>query len=187
MKTWNNIYNKISTLENIFHGWEEFQRGKKKKRDVLFFERYLENNIFSLYESLAKRSYQPGRYSQFIVRDPKLRLIHKASVKDRVVHHITSRVLEKIFEPTFYAHSYSCRKNRGTYKGIYAFQKMARKVSKNNTRICWVLKCDIKKFFASVNHKILLKILSKKITDEVFLELLERIIDSFYSDKTTDL
>lgn len=187
MKTWNNIYNKISTLENIFLGWEEFRRDKKKKRDVLFFERYLENNIFSLHESLIKRSYQPGKYSKFIVRDPKLRLIHKASVRDRVVHHITSRVLEKIFEPTFFAHSYSCRKNRGTHKGIYAFQKMAGKVSKNNTRVCWVLKCDIKKFFASINHKILLEILSKKITDEEYLELLERIVDSFYSDRTTDL
>lgn len=187
MKTWDNIYNKISTLENIFHGWEEFRRGKKKKRDVLFFERYLENNIFSLYESLTKKTYQPGKYSQFIVRDPKLRLIHKASVRDRVVHHIVGIELEKIFEPTFYAHSYSCRKNRGTHKGIYAFQKMARKVSRNNTKACWVLKCDIKKFFASINHKILVKILSRKIADKDYFELLEGIIDSFHSDRTIDL
>ncbi|MCM8782687.1 MAG: reverse transcriptase domain-containing protein [Candidatus Omnitrophica bacterium] len=186
MKTWDNIYNKISTLENIFHGWEEFRRGKKKKRDVLSFERYLENNIFSLYEALSKKTYRPGNYSQFIVRDPKLRIIHKASVRDRVVHHIASRELKKIFEPTFYAHSYSCRKNRGTHKGIYAFQKMARKVSRNNTKVCWILKCDIKKFFASVSHKILVKILTRKKADKDYLELLKRIIDSFHSDKTTN-
>ncbi|MEK9178219.1 MAG: reverse transcriptase domain-containing protein, partial [Patescibacteria group bacterium] len=153
MKTWDNIYSKISTLENIFLGWEEFRRGKKSKKDVLFFERYLENNLFALYMSFHDKNYKPGRYKEFYVRDPKLRLIHKASAKDRVVHHIVSREFEKIFEPTFYAHSYSCRKNRGTHKGVYAFQAMARKVSKNNTRICWVLKCDIKSFFNSIDHE----------------------------------
>ena len=187
MKVWKDLYFKISTLESICFGWEEFRRGKKSKKDVLFFERYLENNLFNLYELLRNRSYKPGRYKQFYVRDPKLRLIHKASVKDRVIHHIVSRELEKIFEPTFYAHSYSCRKNKGTHRGVYAMQSMARKVSKNNTKTCWVLKCDIKKFFASINHKALLEIVSKKIGDQDFLDLLKKIIDSFYSDRTKDL
>ena len=187
MKVWKDLYFKISTLEDIFLGWEEFRQGKKRKRDVLFFDRYLENNLFNLHESLRDRTYIPGGYKQFYVRDPKLRLIHKASVRDRVVHHIVSRELEKIFEPTFYAHSYSCIKNKGTHKGVRAIQSMARKVSKNNTKTCWVLKCDIKKFFASVNHNALLRIVSRRISDKDFLDLIEKIIGSFYSDRTNDL
>ncbi len=119
--------------------------------------------------------------------DPKLRLIHKATVIDRVVHHIVSNVLEEIFEPTFYAHSYSCRKGRGTHRAVLAFQKIALKVGKNNTEVCWVVKCDVKKFFASVNQLILLNILRKKIKDDDLMALLQKIVESFYSDRTTDL
>jgi len=156
--------------------------GKKSRKDVVIFEADLEK----LYKILNNKNYQPGSYTQFYVRDPKLRLIHKATVADRVVHHIVSRELEPIFEPTFIAHSYSCRKNKGTHRGVIALQRMARKASRNNTRTCWVLKCDIKKFFASVNHKILFEILKRKIKDEDFLNLLWKIIDGFYSDRTTD-
>lgn len=187
MKIWQEIYAKISTLENIFECWEEFRKNKKKRKDIIAFERNLEDNLFLLQQDLVSKKYKHGGYEAFLVRDPKLRLIHKASVRDRVVHHIVSRELEWIFEPTFYAHSYSCRKNKGTHKGVLAFLKMARKVSKNNTRTCWTLKCDVKKFFASVNHRILLQALERRIKDEDFLELLGKIIDSFNSDKTRDL
>lgn len=116
-----------------------------------------------------------------------MRLIHKATVIDRVIHHIVSNQLDPIFEPTFIAHSYSCRKNKGTHKGVIALQKMALKVSRNDSRVCWSMKCDIKKFFASINHKILLEILSRKIKDKDFLNLLEKIVKSFYSDRTTNV
>lgn len=184
MKIWHNLYSQLSTLENIFLGFEQFLIGKKKKKDVILFERYLEDNLFELFHALRDKTYLPGSYKEFYVRDPKVRQIHKASVVDRVVHHIVSIQLEQIFEPTFYAHSYSCRKNKGTHKGSLALQTMALKVSRNNTRVCWVLKCDIKKFFASVNHKMLLKILEKKIQDKDFIELLQKVVDSFYSDRT---
>lgn len=143
-------------------------------------------NFANLCKILQEKTYRPGSYSSFYVRDPKLRLIHKATVIDRIVHHIVSNELEPIFEPTFIAQSYSCRKNKGTHKGILALQKMALKASKNNKRICWSLKMDIKKFFPSVNHKILFKILTRKIQDDDFLNLLWKIIDSFYSDRTID-
>jgi len=139
-----------------------------------------------LHKAIVEKTYQPAGYTQFYVRDPKLRLIHKATVVDRVVHHIVSKELEPIFESTFIAHSYSCRKNKGTHKGVLALQKMALKASKNDRITCWAVKCDIKKFFASINHKILLEIISKKIKDENFLDLIIRIIDGFYSDRTID-
>ena len=187
MKVWHNLYRNLITKENIFRGYKEFKVGKKRKKDVLAFEADLKNNFNNLHNALLYRTYQPGGYSQFYVKDPKLRLIHKAKVVDRVVHHIASYYLEKIYEPTFISHSYSCRKNKGTHRGVIALQRMALKASRNNTRVCWVLKCDIKKFFASVNHRILMKILSKKIGDKDFYELLYKITNSFYSDKTVSL
>lgn len=187
MKVWHNLYPKLITKKNIFRGWREFLVGKKKKKDVIYFQHNLEENLSTLYTSLKKQTYKPGLYTGFYVCDPKIRLIHKATVPDRVVHHIVSIILEKIYEPTFYAHSYSCRKDKGTHRGVIALQKMAKKVSKNNTRTCWVLKCDIKKFFASVNQRILFEILKRRIKDQDFLELLHKIINGFYSDRTIDL
>lgn len=160
--------------------------GKKSKKDVITFETDIENNLQRLYKILNGKTYQPGPYTQFYVRDPKLRLIHKATVIDRVVHHIVSRELDPIFESTFITHSYSCRKNKGTHRGMIALQKMALRVSKNDTKTCWALKCDIKKFFASVNHNLLFEILKRRIKDEDFLNLLWKIIDGFSSDRTTN-
>ena len=187
MRVWHGIYKKLITKENIFRGYREFLKGKKKKKDVVKFAKEKNKNLSDLQMSLLNKSYQPGGYSQFLVHDPKTRIIHKASVRDRVVHHIVSDVLVKIFEPTFIAHSYSCRKGKGTHKGVVALQKMALKVSRNDTKTCWVLKSDISKFFASINHKILLRMLKRKIEDEDFCDLLTKIVDSFYSDKTVDL
>lgn len=187
MKVWHRIYYKLITKQNVFRGYEDFFFGKRKKKDVIKFDHNKEENLNNLRKALIFKTYKPQGYSEFYVRDPKTRVIHKARVVDRIVHHIVSDQLEKIFEPTYIFHSYACRKNKGTHKGVLALQKMAISVSRNNTKTCWVLKCDVKKFFASMNHKILLAILARRIKDEDFLALLEKIIDSFYSDRTVDL
>ena len=165
----------------MFLAWEEFAKGKRKKVDVGIFERDLEDNIFSLHNELEEKTYSHGGYQEFYVRDPKVRHIHKACVKDRVVHHLTSKVLEEIFDPTFYPHSYSCRKGKGTHKAVQTFIGMARKASKNNTSNLFVLKCDIRKFFANVDHEVLIKLLRKRILDDNFINLLTEIITSFKS------
>lgn len=186
MKVWHNLYPKLITKQNIFRGYKEFLKGKKTKKDVISFGEDKENNLKRLQKGLVSKTYLPGGYFQFSVNDPKPRTIHKANVADRIIHHIVSDILEEIFEPSFIYHSYACRKEKGTHKGVLALQKMALKESLNNTRICWVLKCDIRKFFAAVNHKALLKILAKRTDDQDFLNLLEKIINSFCSDKTID-
>ncbi len=187
MKIWHNIYSDITTLEAIFQAWDGFILGKKKKKDVVEFGRYLEDNLFLLNEELRNKTYEHGGYKSFYVRDPKVRHISKAKVRDRVVHHLVSSILENVFDSTFYAHSYSCRKNKGTHKAVEKFAQMLCKASRNNTSAIYVLKCDIKKFFATVDQKILLQLLSEKIKDDDFLWLLSEIIDSFQSDYTFDL
>jgi len=118
-----------------------------------------------------------------VITDPKRRLIHKASVKDRVLHHALYRKLYPFFDKTFISDSFSCRNNKGTHKAMKQFQNFVNKVSKNNTKTCWVLKCDIRQYFASIDHFILIRILEQYIFDENILWLLRNVIRSFETEE----
>ena len=159
--------------------WEEFIINKKKKLDVIRFEGNLMDNIISLHEDLANRTYRHGGYEAFKISDPKPRDIHKASVRDRLLHHAIYRVLYPFFDRSFMSDSYSCRIGKGTHKAVKRFNQMAMSESRNNHRTCWVLKCDIRKFFASIDHGVLLGLLAEYIPDENILWLLENVIESF--------
>lgn len=143
------------------------------------FEFKLEENIFQLNRDLKEKRYKHGPYKGFYIRDPKVRHIHKATVRDRIVHHATFRILNPVFEPTFIPASFSCRIGKGNHKGVFELEKILGKVSKNYTGPCFVLKCDVKKFFNSIDHEILLDILGRKIDDIDIMWLLEEIIGSF--------
>ncbi|TSC82888.1 MAG: RNA-directed DNA polymerase (Reverse transcriptase) [Parcubacteria group bacterium Gr01-1014_20] len=179
MKTRGNLFQETISPEKLFLAWKEFKKGKLTKKDVLGFEYNLETNIFALHRELKSKTYRHGNYYGFYINDPKSRHIHKAFVKDRVVHHALFSVLNPIFEPTFIYDSYSCRKNKGSHKGIDRLRKFALRVSENNTKSCFILKCDIKKFFESVNHEILTGVLERKIKDEEIMWLVKVIIESF--------
>lgn len=181
MRVFHNVFNKIISLENLVISWREFRIGKKHRRDTLIFERDLEDNLWGLHRVLVDRTYKHSGYSSFFVQDPKVRHIHKALVRDRVLHHAIVKHLNPIFEPTFIYDSYSCRIDKGTHRGVEAFTEHARQVSKNWTIPCWVLKCDVRKFFASIDHEVLMKILESYISDTDILWLLGQVINSFSS------
>lgn len=156
-------------------------KGKRAKRDVQEFSLNLMDNTFSLHHELLNHSYKHGGYQAFNICDPKPRNIHKAFVKDRLLHHAIHRKLYPFFDKIFISESYSCRVNKGVHKAINRFKEFGYKVSKNNTKQCWVLKCDIKKFFANINHLVLIKILQKYIPDQNVLWLLQKVVESFSS------
>lgn len=159
--------------------WQEFKKGKSSKSDVSQFEINLENNLFGLHNLLASGKWKPDPYKEFPVHDPKPRKIHKASVRDRVLYQAVYRVLYQIFDLNFIFHSYSSRNSKGIYAGIYSLEKYIKKTSKNHSKICHILKCDIRKFFDSIDHIILFNLISKKITDRNLLLLTKQIICSF--------
>lgn len=175
-------YEEIIFLENLCLAWEEFIIGKKSKIDVLQFERRLMDNIVELHEALVNRTYSHGGYESFYINDPKRRHIHKASVRDRLLHHAVYRILYPFFDKTFIVDSFSCRNEKGVHKALNRFRALASSVSRNHTRTCWVLKCDIRQFFASIDHGTLLAILKKYISDTDILGLLENIIESFATE-----
>jgi retron-type reverse transcriptase len=171
----------VSNVNNLLLAWQDFVKGKRKRKDVQEFFLELMDNLFSLQRDLVNDTYKHGQYQAFNICDPKPRNIHKANVRDRLLHRALYRIIYPFFDRIFISDSFSCRLEKGTHKAIRRFRFFAYKASKNETETCWILKCDIRKFFASIDHKTLLEILKKYIPDPKIILLLEKIIKSFYS------
>src|SRR3989344_4393222 len=182
MKIYKNLFDEIVSTENLFLAWDKFKNGKRNKKDVQLFEWNLEENIFRLSRDLKDKMYKHGAYHSFNISDPKPRNIHKAQVRDRILHHDVFRILNPIFEPGFISASFSCREGYGTHKGVQYLQDTLRKATQNGRVSCFALKCDIKKFFDTIDHDTLLGILKRKIKDDDTIWLLKQIISSFSSN-----
>lgn len=173
------MYKNLITLENLFSAWYGFKKGKQNKMDVMIFERNLEDNIFELYRELSTKTYKHQGYQTFHIHDPKFRIINKAGVRDRVVHHLIFKYLEPIFQPTFIKQSYSCQVGKGIHQSMQDVRIALYYASKKYLCKVWSLKMDIKKFFDSVDHEILFRLIKKKVFDDDILWLIEEIIGSF--------
>lgn len=172
----------LISIGNLFQAWEGFRRGKRKKHDVMVFERHLEDNLFDLHSKLKSRQYRHGGYREFYVNDPKRRHIHKACVSDRVVHHLLYKYLYEVFDKFFIYDSYSCRLEKGTHRAVKRLEYFCRKLSKNYTRDFWALKLDIRKFFNSIGQNILKELVHKRVEDKNINWLIDNVIDSFDSE-----
>lgn len=171
----------IFSLENLYQSFLEFRKGKKFKADVTEFSVQLGKNLPSLYKDLISGSYHHGGYQHFKVYDPKLRDIHKASVRDRIIHHALYRSLYPYFDRLFIYDSYSCRLNKGVHRALRRYEEFGRKTSVNDSKTIWVLKGDIKKCFASIDHNILKIILQRQINCVKTRHIIDLIIGSFTS------
>lgn len=169
----------MCSQQNIFGAWRKFARGKKERSDIQIFVRNLEENLFNLQEELLTHHYSHHQYTPFTIYDPKERRIHKAEVRDRVVHQALTQVLEPIFERQFIHDSFSCRIGKGTHAASKRLQYFLRRASSNSTRTVYALKCDIRKFFDSVDHAILLRLITRSVKDADIYGLLLNIISSF--------
>ena len=139
------------------------------------------SNLLALHASLVDMSYRHEPYRAFVINDPKKRQIHKASVRDRIFHRALYRKLYPFFDRTFIADSFSCRIAKGTHRANNRFTRMAQEVSMNHRKTVWVLKCDVRKFFASIDQRTLLLILDRRIADWRIMWCIQQIIESFPS------
>lgn len=160
--------------------WRIFRRGKTRKKDVMDFEMHLEDNIFSLYKEVKNDKYKHSSYTYFQIFDNKKRDIYKAEVRDRIIHQIIYDYLLSCFEPTFIADSYASRKNKGQYKALDTFCYFI-KLASSAGKECFVLKCDVKKYFDSVDHDILLVLIKEKVSCEKTLKIIKEVISSYRS------
>jgi RNA-directed DNA polymerase len=179
-KTYKHLYPQVYSFENLYLAYRKARRGGKRKHDaVAAFEYRLEDNLWALHAELRDRTYCPGPYRNFVVGPwrrgrlwaPKRRLISAAPFRDRVVHHALCNVIQPIFEARFIYDSYACRVGKGTHAAVDRCQEFAR-------RRRYVLQCDVRQFFPSVDHQILRRMLARHIADPHVLWLIDRILES---------
>ncbi|MBN2421275.1 helix-turn-helix domain-containing protein [Candidatus Woesearchaeota archaeon] len=174
-------YNELCSYENLEIAFNRARRGKTLKEYVINFEKDLKDNLLQLRSELLMHTYQPKPLKTFILRDPKTRKISKSDFRDRVVHHAICNIIEPVFEKRFIYDSFANRLGKGTLNAINRFDTFKKKVSQNNTIRCYVLKADIKSYFDTVNHDLLMKILNKRIHDGRILWLIRVILDNHQS------
>lgn len=166
-----NLYAELTNFENLLLAYRKAARGKRGKSATADFDFHLETNLLRLQAALIEKRYQPGGYYSFYIRDPKYRLVSAAPFRDRVVHHALCNLIEPVFERTFIGDSYANRIGKGTHRALDRAQAWAKQYP-------YVLQCDIRQFFPSIDHEVLKSILVRKIADTEVLWLCDRIIQS---------
>ncbi len=170
MKRCGGLWPQLTGWENLLSSALSAARGKRKRPDVAQFLFNLESNVCSLQRELLAGRWEPGEYRTFWIRDPKARMISAAPFRDRVVHHAVTRVLETVFEPRFTASSFASRKGFGQHQAL-------RKARGACQRYRYVLKCDIRKYFPSMDHLVLKELLERAVKCRPTLDLVAAIID----------
>lgn len=171
MKTYRHLYPQVYSFENLYRSYRAARRGKRGKPAVAAFEQVQEEELLALQDELRSRTYTPGSYHSFYIHDPKRRLISAAPFRDRVVHHALCNVIEPLFERSFIHDSYANRVGKGTHRALDRAQEFARGYP-------YVLQCDVRQFFPSIDHAILYAEISRRIADPDTLWLIERILAS---------
>lgn len=165
------MFEKVIAEENLYAAAHRAARGKRFITHIARWRYKLEERIMNLREELISQTYRPGRYRCFTIYEPKKREIAAAPFRDRVVHQAMHAIIEPVLDKRFMAQSFACRKAKGTHKALDAAQKLCRARS-------YVFHGDICKFFPSINHEVLKKLLRRGLQDRRLLGLCDLIIDS---------
>jgi RNA-directed DNA polymerase len=165
------MYAQLCSWDNLLLAYRRASKGKRGHPSVAAFEYRLEDNLLQLRRELWDKTYRPGPYHSFYVHDPKCRLISAAPFRDRVIHHALCNLIEPIFERSFIADSYANRVGKGTHRALDRCQQFAR-------RYRYVLQCDVRQFFPSIDQAILQSILGRKLSNPDVMWLVGRILES---------
>lgn len=166
----NKMFDNITSWENLLHAYRRAAKRKRSKLDVAAFEYRLEEELIRLQQELRQQTYRPGLYRSFFIHDPKRRLISAAPFRDRVVHHALCHWIEPPYERSFINDSYANRVGKGAHAARARCQQFAR-------RFRYVLQCDVRQFFPSIDHAILRNQLARKISDAQTIWLASLILD----------
>jgi retron-type reverse transcriptase len=177
MKRYGNLFEEIVSFANLDQAFQQASRTRRFRSDVLAFKQDLEANLFELQRELREGSYRTGAYRIFFVHEPKKREIFALPFRDRVVHHALMNVLSPILERTFIPDSYACRVGKGTHRAVERLTLFLRRAQRRWGEV-YCLKADIRQFFPSVNHHVLMSLLRRKLKCRRTLMLLHEIIFS---------
>ncbi len=180
-KTIKRCFDDKLTFISLYNAYYRICKTRRNKSYIMRFEMDLETNLVNIMNELANNTYKPGNYHEFTIYEPKQRLIKALPFKDRVVHQwYIGEFIKPFIVKRFINDTYSCIENRGTHKAVLKLQSYMRKYRRVNPNY-YVLKCDIKKYFYSINKDILFDIMCRYITDKKLLNLTKIII--FDNDK----
>ncbi|MFH1669131.1 MAG: reverse transcriptase/maturase family protein [Candidatus Woesearchaeota archaeon] len=192
LKTYRNLWQNIYNFENLEQGYWRAKKHKSNNPKVIEFEKHWRLNLCILLRELRTKTYNPLPLKKFVLRDPKTRLICVSDFRDRIVHHALINVLQPIFEPRFIFDSHASRKGKGTVTALKRFDQFKRKVTVNgkllsrhknaNDVIGYALKADVRHYFQTVDHKVLLDIISKRVKDGQVMWLIKLILENYESD-----
>ena len=171
-----NCFYKNLTFEKILQAYKRARNHKAYKSEVIKFEFNLENNLINIIKELKNNKYHLGKYFSFKVYEPQERIIQALPFKDRIVHQwYVEEFIKPYIMPRFISTTFACLDDRGTHKAVNKLQEYMR-IFKRNYGDFWILKCDIKKFFYSIDPCILFDIMKKYIEDKPLLNLTQILI-----------
>lgn len=178
MKRKGNLYKNTYKIENIQEAFNEVCRNTKNKRKIANYKQYKCIYISRIYNILKDKNYEVGPYNIFTIYEPKERRIVSQNVQDKIVNHLVSRhILYPALIPCLIPENVASIKNKGTREGL-RLTKLYHKKCKIKYGTYYVLKCDVSKFFASIDKNILKEKLQRKIKDKDALAIVNKIIDS---------
>lgn len=172
MKRAGNLIHQIADPENLRIAFWKAQQGKSGKREVIGFSDHLDQTLLVLREQIISGEVKIGNYHYFTIHDPKERTICAASFPERVLHHALMNICHHVFEKYQIFDSYASRTGKGTYAALDRAKYFQKKYQ-------WFLKLDVRKYFDSINHEILNKILSSRFKDKVLVGIFNKIINSY--------
>lgn len=170
-----NLFDRITSQQNLYTAYEKAARGKRYSYGHLQFKENIGANLASLRQALSSGSYQPGLPNKFFVYEPKKREITAMPFVDRVAQHALCNVIEPIFDTTFLPQSHACRKGKGTHSAAVGVQALLRQMAAKGESL-WVLKTDFARYFYSIRHDVLHKEIRRKISCWKTLELIKKMI-----------
>ncbi len=178
MKRKNNLYNEMCKIENIMQVFNEVCRNTKNKRKVARYKEHKCINLFRVYNILISRSYVPSKPFVFTIYEPKERRIESQTMEDKLINHLVSRyILYPAILPCLIETNVASRQDKGTDAGLMYFKKYS-SICKQKYGTYYILKCDINKFFHSINKEILKEKIARRIKDKEALDIVFTIIDS---------
>ena len=172
MKRHGQLLARIAEPANLRLAFWKAAKGKRAKPDCRAFQHGIDANLAELHGQLLSGHVPVGDYRTFIVHDPKERTICAAAFRERVLHHALMNVCEPVLERAAIFDSYACRKGKGQRAAVRRAESYARQHD-------WFLKMDVRKYFDSINQRVLLALLARKFKDAAVLDVFEKILASY--------
>jgi hypothetical protein len=166
-----NLHEQLCTWDHLRQAYDHASRGKRGRPASAAFELYLGDHLLELEKQLQEQTYRPGRYHSFYIHEPKRRLISAAPFRDRVIHHALCALTTPYFEKAFIGDSFANRLGKGTHRALDRCQQFAR-------RHPYVLQCDVRQFFPSIDHAVLREMLLKLLPDDSLNWLIDTVLAS---------